>query len=228
MPVAELEKRRPERVSGDDRDAECGPAAALRRHLHRDVADGEEQPSRDSLRDGDRVEPAARRDDEEGGDRRAREPELDRERRAAAALAASSGERHGERDQPDDRDEHARDLVAGQGPAAHAGGHEREDADAARREALHERERGERQRDDVEAEARALEREAAQPIAIGEQDLQRAGRHAEREAGQGRDRVVLAQIGEVRQRRGRERKRNRDGGLGAHGPATLRRCAGTT
>src|SRR5579864_8505496 len=88
--VAELKERRAEAVSGDGGDAEGGSSAALRRNLHRDVSDREEQAARNALRDGDRPEAPAEGDGHDRSRRCAGEPELDLEGLAAAALAASS------------------------------------------------------------------------------------------------------------------------------------------
>ena len=99
---------------------------------------------------------------------------------------------------------------------AHPGRDEGEDPDPARGHALDERERRQRQRDDVEREAGAFEREAEEPTAIGEQRLHRVQRPPKRKRGQRGRGVVLEEVRDVGQRRGRQGEDERDSGLGTH------------
>ena len=215
--VAELQEEGAERVADHDPDGKGGPDASLGGDLDRDVADREEQPAGDAVGHSAPPEAAAERQRDDRRGRRRAEPEQDLARRAARALAAAADQRDGEREQPEHRDPHACELGSPELPVAHPGRDEGEDPDPARGHALDERERRQRQRGDVERKAGALEREAEQPAAVGEQHVHRVQRPPKRKRGQRGRGVVLAEVGDVRQRRGRQREDERDSGLGAHG-----------
>ena len=98
----------------------------------------------------------------------------------------------------------------------------RQNADAAGIDALHEGERRQRQRRRVEQEAGAFHREAEQPAAVAEQELDRMHRAAHRQHGKGSRRVMLAEIREVRQRRRQKCEHDCDRGADAHDASASR------
>jgi hypothetical protein len=77
----------------------------------------------------------------------------------------AAGERDAEQDETADGEGDCGPLAAGERDASRARGHDGEDADAAGRGRLHERERGERQREHVEPPAGRLRRKAGEPAA---------------------------------------------------------------
>jgi hypothetical protein len=103
--------------------------------------------------------------------------------------------------------------VATEAPAAHPGGGVGEDTDAARSDALDEGQRRQRERDDIERKAAALQREAEQSAAVRQQYVRGMERAPQRESGQRGSRVVLAQVRDVRQRGRRKGEQERDGRL---------------
>jgi len=100
---------------------------------------------------------------------------------------------------------------------AMACGGDRQDPDTARRHALHQRQRRQRQGRHVHDEAARLHREARQPRARGKQQAKRLHGAAQRQPRQLGDRRVLAQVGQAHERRGGERQHERDSrpGMGA-------------
>ncbi len=183
--VAELDERRAERVAENQREDEGDPHTALRGELRGDVAGREAQAAGDRVRHG-RTEQAPPDQDHEHGQRgRRAQPQEHRDGRSAAAFAAAAGQRDGQREQPEHRGQDPHHRAPAEAPSAHAEGQVGEDADAAGRDALHERERGEREGRDVEGEPAALHREAEQPAAIAQQQADRVQRAAQREGRQG-------------------------------------------
>jgi hypothetical protein len=77
-------------------------------------------------------------------------------------------------------------------------------------DALHERKRRQRERCGVEQKAAGLHRKAEQPGTICKQQTQRLQRVPQRERRQSRRGVVLAQVGETRRRRRKQREGERD------------------
>jgi hypothetical protein len=164
--VAELQQSSPERVPDDDADCQDDTNAALRRHLHRDVADREEQSARHTLSDRESAGGSSDRKRDDRRRRRQTQPLHDVVDRPSRSLAAASREGDREDDQAQHRHPNAGELAPPEPDATHPRRDESEHPDATRGDALHEGQRGECQRGDVEREAHAFKCEARQPAAV--------------------------------------------------------------
>jgi len=178
-----LEESGAERVADNHADRERRSSASLRRDLHRNVTDREEQSAGDPFGDRECAEPPPEREHDGRRSGRRREPEKDLGRRATGTLTAPTRQRHRQREQPEHRQEHTPKLVATEAAAAQTCGGVGEDPDPARGDALDERERCERKCGDVEREAAALEREPEQPAAVRQERFDRVKRSPKRKSG---------------------------------------------
>ena len=174
---------------------------AARRRLRRDVAGAVEDA-------GCRTERSAGTERRHATGGRGGRDEPQRHRRPASVAARSrAGEGDGEEQQSGHRDDDAGTLRARQ-PLRDE---EREDRDPAGGGRLHERERREPQRRDIEHPAADADDEADEPAPVGEQRPQGRDRPARGERRQGRGGAVLGDVAPVEGDRRRERQRQRDG-----------------
>ena len=135
-------------------------------------------------------------------------------RRSPRALRwTPSGQRQRQEQQSRDRHARADALDRRERAVTQARGGHREHADPACGDALHERQRRQPQRGDVQEESAGLHCERREPDAIRQQQAQRARRSQQRQRRKLANRVVLAHVGEVHERRRDERQREPDGGL---------------
>ena len=128
-----------------------------------------------------------------------------------AARRRSTDEGHAEQQQPGHRDHDRRPLAARQ-PADERS----EQRDAARRGGLNERQRRERERDDVEDPAADPRQEANDPAAVPEQQPQRVQWSSHGERRQPRRGTVLREVAPVEGGRGREREHEARAELRGH------------
>src|SRR5437588_117416 len=152
--------------------------------------------------EGDEGEPVAR---EQRGDER--EP---------------AAERGAEEPESEQRGAHAGELSRRGPRSRRPPGQEGEEADSAGGGRLHERERRERERGDVEHPAADAGKEADEPAAVDEEDDERGNRAAEREPRQPAGRLVLGEVPPVERARRGERQREAAEERGGH-PASASR-----
>ena len=128
-------------------------------------------------------------------------------------------------EQREARDRHARadPLSRRQRDVREAGDHDREDADTRRGGRLHERQRRQRERTDVEEPADHLGSEAREPAPIAQKRGQRRERPPKRERRHLRGNAVLEQIPQVEETGRDDRNRQREPDLHQPSPTSLER-----
>jgi hypothetical protein len=121
----------------------------------------------------------------------------------------STDQAHPEQPRPADRHARADPFSRPQQEVREAGDHHREDADTRRGGRLHERQRRQRERTDVEEPADRLGSEAREPAPIAQQRGQRRERPPKRERRHLRGNAVLEQIPQVEETGRDDRNRER-------------------